>query len=197
MFSVTTLAVITSTAVAQTLTINNTNSVVVTTSLLTTTSFNVMNSTAVLPTTTFTHSVSEDISTGFVYEPSSTVIVEVTDTQYTAVLVLTTSVLATNADSSTAVVVRPTDTPNKASSISNFIIGVIVGVALAAIVFILSLVIYFVVSNKKRRTKSHQDNQASQIGDVTSLSSRAISIYMHIGGGNREAMAPLKFQDSP
>ena len=170
--SVTTLGVITptSTAVTQTLTINNTNTIIVTASLLTTTSFNVI---TVLPTTTFTHSVSEDISTGFVYKPSST---EVTDTQYTAVLVLTTSVLATDADSSTAVVVRPTNVSNKTSSITSSTIWIIVAVTLGAILFILCLAIYFVVSNKKRRTKSHRFNQASQIGDVTLLSSCASHI---------------------
>ena len=172
--SVTTLAVITSTAVTQTLTINNTNTIVVTASLLTTTSFNVMNGTAVLPTTTHTSSVSSDVSTGFVYEISSTVIVEVTDTQYTAVLVMTTSVLATDTDSSIAVVVRPTEVPSKTSSVSSSTIGIIVtfvSVTLGIVVFMLCLVIYFVVvSTKKRREKSYRINHTSQIGDVTLLS---------------------------
>ena len=135
--------------------------------LLTTTSNNMMNYTAVLPTTTLTSSVSSDISTGFVYELSSTFIVEVTDTQNTAVLVVTTSVLVTtNADSSAGVVVRSTEVPSKTSSISSSTIGAIVGTTLGITVFILCLVIYFViVGNKKRRTKSNQVNRTSEIGD--------------------------------
>ena len=105
-------------------------------------------------TTAITHTF-RDGSTGFVNEPSTTLFnVEVTDTQNTAVLVVTTSI--------STVVIQSTGVPSKTSSISLSEIGIIICTTLGTFVLIAALVIYFVVVKRKKRI--YHINQAPKTG---------------------------------
>ena len=90
-------------------------------------------------------------STGFVYKLSSTFAVQITEAQSTAILIMITSIINTNGDSSTVVAVNPTNTPSEASVNNSSNIGAIIGGAVGAFVLITGLVVYFVFASKYER----------------------------------------------
>lgn len=158
MFIATTLVIIPSTAVTQTVTINTTNTIIDTARLLATTGGNnEINSTAILPTTTLTFSVSGDSSTGFVYDLSSTSAIEIIKTQNTEILY--TSILSTNIESNSVIVVNPTVVPSETNSISATKIGAIIGITLVICSVLISGFVKCFVKIKERRTGNYQINQ--------------------------------------
>ena len=162
----TTLFVIISTTAAQTLIITSTSNIMDTTRLLPTTSFNGVNSTAVLPTRT--HIVNGHSSSGFVYEPSTTVAVVMMETQSTVVPMMITDILSTNIKSSNVVVSNTTGNPDETnSSGSDINHGAIIGAIVGAIVLFALLMICFVIimRNKSTRIYKFKIDQQPQIGN--------------------------------
>ena len=135
-----------------------------TTSLLPTPSFNGINSTAVLTTRTLI--VNGHSSSGFVYEPSTTVAVVMMEAQSTVISMMITDIPSTNVESSNVVVSNPTG--NTSSSGSDINHGAVIGAIVGGIVLFTLLVICFsiIMLNKRKRICKMKIDQEPQTGIV-------------------------------